>query len=432
MTKIVRKLVLLSIMISGTQVIELPLGSLSLFQISLILSIGFGFAGLLFKRHIFIGNYFFFSGVYAISSIVAFVISINPVWAKSYFLLGLMTAALIFIIPNYFENEDIDLLEKAIIRSQFIVFPFSLYSIYMFYVCGGLPNKINIIGGLSITLDSDTLLRGQASSQIRLMLPYSTPPVLSVALAICVMILITNKNLYGNKTRRLLIILFSVCLIFTGSRTGLIGLALAILILLYRKYHKKGKLKVSNVAILIFGFIGVLFLLAISQNSIYLVKFFRRFSNFDFLQDRHFLVPLDGLIIWISSLNSFFFGIGTGSSLFIQGAHTYLPAYFLNSFITLVAERGILGLYLVICLTSLPVSLLKKAKKLSDSKTESVGLSLMTGLLCCIFYEALNCYLLVFVIAVAFMTNKPKLSNKFQINTMNGDTYEYINNNSHF
>lgn len=412
MRELVRKAVLFTILISGTQVISLPFGSLSLFQISLVLTILLGGIGFYWYKKIYTGKYLSFTIIYLISSIIAWAISSNPSWAKSYCLLGIMTTAMVFIISNYFEVDDICLLEKTIVRSQYIVFPFSIYSIITFYFRGGLPNKINLFAGLFIQLDNDSLRRGQASSQIRLMLPYSTPPVLSVAMAMCIMILLANKTLYKPITRRLLICLYGFILVFTASRTGIVGLGLGILYIIFRNMQRKGKLRFSHFIAILCGIVLVGVLFVYLGNSTYIIKMVHRFQSFNLLNDRHVLVPIDGLIIWVSSIKNFFFGIGFGSSVNMTGAHTYLPAYFLNSFVTLVAERGILGLVIDFMLIALTRSLLKKVKYergLSverDTNYDSLALCLLTGLLSCIFYEALNCYLLVFVISIAFMADR--------------------------
>lgn len=71
----------------------------------------------------------------------------------------------------------------------------------MFYTNGGVPNHLDLFGGFYIDLDDDTLTRGQAASLLRLMLPYSTPPVLSLVMAMCVIMLLSNKDLYSKIMR---------------------------------------------------------------------------------------------------------------------------------------------------------------------------------------------------------------------------------------
>ena len=379
---------------------------MSLFQIFLIISIGFGIIGVLFIKRIYFGKYLIFSALYIISGIIARIISTNPSWAKSYLLLGLMTGAIVFIIPNYFDLRDIDLLEKTIIRSQYIVFPFSLYAFYMYYFKGGMPEEIKLFAGMSITLDPDTLLRGQASHQVRLMLPYSTPPVLSVAMAMCIILLLTNKHLFKKRIRNVLILLFSLIMVLTGSRTGMLGLALSLIVLFIQFFQYNFKIKKWHIFAIAALFVSVAAFFLYGRNITYISKMIMRFSKFSFLEDRHVLVPLDGLIIWFSSLETFLFGIGLGSSINIIGKHTYLPPYFLNSFVTLFTERGILGVFIVYMLISLTISLIKSKRKSLLLRQSNMGICLMTGLFCCIFYEALNCYLLIFVIAVSFMEDR--------------------------
>jgi hypothetical protein len=250
------------------------------------------------------------------------------------------------------------------------------------------------------------------------MLPYATPPVLSVAMAMCVILLITNKNLYNSISRYFLIVAYCVVLVMTASRTGILGLILGILIFMLRKWYCRNtdKIKLKHIIFVVGGLIvlPILFLSLFPnlQNVDYLTKMFTRFMAFDFVQDRHFLVPLDGILIWIDSLENFILGIGTGSSVNITGAHTFLPAYFLNSFVTLVVERGFLGLCIIMLLIFLTKNLFYKAKMNKDETSESVVFCLLTGLLSCIFYEALNCYTLVFVLAISFLADQYSIKTK--------------------
>ena len=168
MKKIAKKLIILSILLSGTQIVCLPIINLSIYQISLIISIFMSVIAII-SEQIYIpkGKYLLFCLLYFISSLLAWRISINPEWAKSYCLLGLLTTSLIFVIPILFEQNDVLMLQRALIRSQYIVFPFSVYSFYMFYFRGGLPSNISLFGGMYIALDADTIRRAQVSSRLR-------------------------------------------------------------------------------------------------------------------------------------------------------------------------------------------------------------------------------------------------------------------------
>lgn len=398
MNEIVRKLILLTILLSGTQVISLPFSNLTIFQISLIVSILCAVVGLIYNKIIRNGEYLVFSIIFALSSVLARIISTNPEWANSYLLLGLMTAALVFIMPNYFDIRDTNLLEKTLIRSQYLVIPFSFYSFYMFYYKNGLPMKVELVGGLFIELDQETILRGQASSQLRLMLPYATPPVLSVVMGMCIIMLLTNAELFTLKKRLFLLVLFAGVLLLTGSRTGMIGLFLALFFVALHYLGKRKSLNKKTMFCILFCVIGGLLVVIYGLNLEYGKKLLKRFALSNILEDRHLLVPLDGILIWLGSLKNFFLGIGFGSSVNMDGIHTYLPPYFLNSFVTLVAERGMAGLVIVIELFYLNWKILIKRQK----GAVSLGNALLVGMLCCVFYEALNCYFLIFTIAVGY------------------------------
>lgn len=402
MKKLSQNLILLTILLSGTQIVNLSISNLTIFQIILIITIICCIVNLFFFKKIFLGKYLFFGIVYGLSSVLAYFISTNPLWAKSYLLLGLMTALLVLFVPVYFKRNDIKLFEKTLIRSQYIVFPFSIYSIYMFYFKEGIPSYIELFAKMYINLDKDFLRRAQAASQIRLTLPYSTPPVLSIVMAMCITILLVDKEIFSNWIRKCLILSYSVVLIFTGSRTGIIALIIvqvAFFKLKNLKSIKKKNFYLIPVFLLIVSIIASKFL-----SSIYITKFINRFTVIKFsslMKDRHFLVPLDGIIIWISSVKNFLLGIGFGSSINMVGVHTFLPPYFLNSFITLIVERGMFGLGIVIILINLAISLISKIKNMKKEE-KAITYAYIVGLVSCIFYEGINSYFLIFIISISF------------------------------
>lgn len=405
MRKVARRLIIIAILLSGTQIIELPWTGLSFFQISLILAIVVSLLEIIFAQKIRLEGNIGFAIVFGISSVLAFFTSTYQSWAKSYLLLGLMTAALVLIIPFYFGINDIRLLEKTLIRSQYIVYPFSIYSLYMFYVRGGVPQHISLLGGLYINLDADFIKRAQASAQIRLTLPYSTPPVLSIVMSMCVIILLVDKQLFSKLVRILLIGGYFIVLLLTNSRTGLV--ALVIFEVLYVVAQKKVPQYVERKLVLSIAIIGGIAALIIMK--IYRTDFFRAFAlrlqamRFsELIENRHLWVPLDGLILWLSSFKRFVLGIGFGSSYNLMGAHTYLPPYFLNSFVTLCAERGVLGLLIVIYLIRLGTKIFRFSFQ-CKSEIKAISFAMVVGLISCFFYEAINCYFLIFTIAISYI-----------------------------
>ena len=378
MNNTIRNLFLLTILLSGTQVISSPFGGLSIFQISLLITVFVALLGIIRKRTVRKGIYLFVSFVWVVSSVVAWLVSINPSWANSYFLLGLMTSFFILLFPSYFDRNDVFILEKTLIRSQYIVLPFSIYFYYMFYTNGGVPNHLDLFGGFYIDLDDDTLTRGQAASLLRLMLPYSTPPILSLVMAMCVIMLLSNKDLYSKIMRYFLLLSYSLVLIMTGSRTGFIGLCLFAVVHLILKMlsfsrEKSAKYFVTILGVMIIAIIVFPFL----SDVVYIQKMFinrtEGFSCESLMSDRHFTVPLDGFLIWISS-------------------------------IPLLAERGLMGLLLCIFLISLSVSLYSKRAMMNYAE-KSLTYAFIVGMLSCVFYEGINCYFFIFVMSISFMVN---------------------------
>lgn len=407
MNDLSRKLILLTILMSGTQVITLPFGSLTIFQIILIITWIVSTINLLQQRYLIVGKYLIFALIFAASSVVAFATSTYASWARSYLLLGFMAAFLVLIIPTLFGRDDIQLLEKTLIRSQYIVLPFSIYSFYMFYFKGGLPDHISLFAGLYIDLDKDTISRAQAASQIRLTLPYATPPVLSIVMAMCIVMLFVDKKMFTKKIRWILIITYTVVLVLTGSRTGMIALAILAVLAAFKWGLQDRTIETKQIVGIIVGLFVGIELFAHIMNTTYMQKFINRFASVSLgslMTDRHFLVPLDGVIIWLSSLKNFFIGIGFGSSMNMQGAHTYLPPYFLNSFVTLVAERGVLGLLLVVMLIHLARRMMRRYGEM-ESNEKAITLAYVVGLISCAFYEGLTSYFLIFVIAVAYVVD---------------------------
>ena len=121
MKLIIKKMYLIAIVLSSTQIINLPFIGLSIFQIFLIFTFIMSIFGLGIIRRIKINNIgFLLVSIWAISSIIAYSISTYPQWAKSCCLVGLMTALFLFFMPIYFEKSDCDDIQKALIRSQYI------------------------------------------------------------------------------------------------------------------------------------------------------------------------------------------------------------------------------------------------------------------------------------------------------------------------
>lgn len=407
MKELAKKFLIASIVLSSTQIITISGLGLSIYQVALMLTFGVCFLGIFEIRYIKKGQYLSFAAIAAVSSVVAMETSIYPTWARSYFLLGLLTALLCLFIPVYFSRDDIPQLSKALIRSQYITIAFSIYGFFKFYFGGGIPNKITLLRLFSIELEKEFFSRGQAAGQIRLALPYSTPPILSVVMAVCIIILLFDKELYPKIAKWMLVVIFSVILILTGSRTGLIGLV-AFLLLEGVEHLLRNNFSISKrfFFVVFIAIIGVGIFGKMSGISVYLTKYIYRFANLfeagTLSANRHLWVPVDGLIIWLSSVKNFFVGIGFGSSYYMQGAHTYLPPYFLNSFVTWIVERGVMGVYLIASLIYMLLKF-KWNNALLLSAEKSIRNALYVVLISSMFYEVLNCYTAIIVVAICFV-----------------------------
>lgn len=402
--KFIKKMYLTTIFLLSTQIISLPGLNLTFFQIALIISsIGSMVVLLLSKRKYIIRPNFTLAMIWLVSAIIAFLLSTNSEWAKSMLLLSLMIVMFLLFIPFIFERNDIIKLEKALIRSQYVTILFSMYTYYSFYYKGGLSSHIQLPFGMYINISNEFIMRAQASNQVRLALPFATPPVLSIVMAMCVIILLIDRDIFSNIIRYLLITLYSIILIFTGSRTGVIGLVVAALIFWVPDFFKRERangFSIKNAFLILFAMISTTYIL--QSNSQYIMKFFSRFLITDILNHRHLLVPLEGILIWLSSIKNFTLGIGFGSSLYIQGMHTYLPAYFLNSYVTLVAERGLMGLYIVFELIRILVLGVKRRKKIENHQ-KAIYASLTVALVSSIFYEVLVSYFVVIILAIQYI-----------------------------
>lgn len=393
-----KKLLLLTFLLSPTHTIKLQGLGLSIFQIVLILTSIVCLLDLKLPK----GKYKTFAFVYGISCFVPYFLSTSSE-ATSYFLVALMSLILFIIVPSYFNKEDIPLLEKTFIRAQYIVIPLTLVSVYYFYQIGAIPETIHLPGGFYISMDEEASIRGRSGSAIRAMLPYATPPVLSVIMAMSIVLLYYGKNLFRTKIRIFLMIVFTVILIMTASRTGIYGLAMFMFL---RLLTQRISARTFAYSILIAFFIFVFSYF--SEQIDFFEKFMGKMTEADassISEDRHLLVPLDGLLLWIDSLSNFLFGIGYGSSLNLKGAHTFLPPHFLNSFVTLIAERGILGLLCVSMLLSMALRLYKKRNKNDESKN-GVVYAFITLLFSTLFYETFNTYVIIYFIAVMWVADK--------------------------
>lgn len=396
----IKKMCLVSIILSSFQCVNISFFGLSLFEISSIITILLAMLYYIINKTVIKkGIYLYYSMLIIISSLLSWTISTNRTWANSYILLSILIAMFVFVIVNFFDVQDFRLLLKFLIYSQIITIIFSVFTYYHYYFGNGIHENMNFFG-VQLVIDNEMVLRMQASSQVRFTLPYATPPQLSVVMAICIYILYKVEDLFPKYLRYFFLCSFVLILIFTGSRTGIYAL-IATLIITHLKIKK---IKLTKKKIFYFIFSTILFSVCLIyiSNLTYVTKMISRFSIENLFEDRHFLVPLDGLIIWLSNIKNFILGIGFGSSINMIGAHTYLPAYFLNSYITIIVERGLLGIFIVLILIGNLFVYNRFSKKTDIRIYVAVVGTYLIVLISYLFYEIQYNYFVIFVIAISF------------------------------
>ena len=400
MVKFIRFLILCCILLCGAQIIKPPVGPFSVFQLWLIITFAVSLPHYIVnsKRR---GIYSVVSILWIICTLIAYITSINPNWARGSLLYGIMASLLFLIIPNYFNRNDVNLIIKTFIRSQYIVIPFSIAA--PFY---GVSTHIDLPFGLYIELGQEFLDSMYSTrGMIRLMLPYHTSPVLAVVMEICILLLMFSKNVFPDPIKYILVVAYSAILIFSGSRTGYVGM-FAIFILISFNGDFKNILRKVNKVFLVIAIAVIVpslyYVLNLDYVETILINRTAEHAAEGLMNDRHFLVPFDGILIWLQSAGNFLFGIGSGSSAMMKGYHTFLPPHFLCSPVTLIVESGLLGLALVFLIFKVSFKIYRYRKLLTYNE-KALCYSLIACLVSSITYEIFNSFFVIFVLAVSFM-----------------------------
>lgn len=383
----------------------MPIASISVYRLVLLFTTFIAIIYIIKIGKFRKGRYLYFSVLLCISP-VAYYISTNKEWAFSFMLNDFMGILLVFLVSNFFSYKDKDILMKAFIQSQFFTIAFSAYSIFMYYLGGGIPQNISFLKIFNIVLSEEFLRRGAISNQIRLSLPYATPPHLSIVMAIALCILIFNKSIYEKRIRYILMVLFSIILLLTNSRTGIAAGLLMILLSALIKFNYKINVRrtIAVICVIVISYVALMLF-----NIEYINKLLSRFIIKDITQDRHLLVPLEGILIWTASLKNFIIGIGYGSSINLTGKYTILPPYFLNSFVTLIVEKGIVGLMIVFEFIRLLLIGLKQIKhKYSFCSQNTIWHAYLITFISFMFYEAKQNISIWIIISIIYMIDQQK------------------------
>ncbi len=348
MAKWAKKFTLLAILFYPLDTFKLAmLPGLSLYRIMLIMATVTAFMSFFRQGRVSIPKkivipYIILS---VVSAIVSAVISSEPAYANSAMLNEISGVILILLIVILFKYDDVDILLKQYVRSAYWGIPFAVFSWFVLFQNPGEAEIICQFGGLvkmDITEEFIT-----SCYHMRLMLPYSSSSVYSGVLATTIAILVCDNSMYKPVQRYLLIMVFSLLLVMTQARTGLFALAVLLFIYILRMKDKNRKTKM----LLLGGCAIICVVLFVSTDEEFVRKFLARFSNNDsdasIFEDRHFLVPLEGIRIWLTDVKNFLVGIGYGSAINIQGKWTVIPYFFFNSYITQIVAKGLAGVWIV-------------------------------------------------------------------------------------
>ena len=405
MTNIARKATLLAIFLyplDGFKFSFFP--SMSLYRVALVFALFAGLFSCCVKGKIKVCNHIAlpFIMIAAISTILSNYISTEPAYASSAMLNELSGVVMVFLIVTLFDFNDTDVLLKQFVRSAYIGIPFALLSWGIIFQNPSEIESFCSFGGLFDFEITDELVA--SAYNMRLVLPYSSSSVYSGVLAITIAILICDNTMYKNKTRNVLIMVFALLLIMTQARTGMLALAIFVFIYLLKMRDQKRKAKM-----ILLGVVAVLcIVLFVGSDEDFVRKLLSRFNSTDtdtsIFEDRHFLLPLEGIYIWFSSVKNFLFGIGYGSCIDIPGQWTDIPYFFFNSYITQIVAKGLFGVAIVgmWLLAKYRLGSLFRNRDNYSSKTK-VNAAFTVLLIACLTYEFYPYYAFFIIFGIVLL-----------------------------
>lgn len=348
MTNIAKKATLLAIFLyplDGFKFSFFP--SMSLYRVTLMFAFLVGILSCCAKGKIKVCNHiaipFIMTAI--VSTILSNFVSTEPAYASSAMLNELSGVMMVFLIVTLFDFNDTDILLKQFVRSAYIGIPFAILSWGFIFRNPAEIESFCSFGGLFDFEITEELIA--SAYNMRLVLPYTSSSVYSGVLAITIAILICDNTIYKTVTRNVLIMIFVLLLIMTQARTGMLALAVFVFIYILKMSDQKRKSKM----ILLCFVVTLCIILFIGSDDDFVRKLLSRFNgndaNTSIFEDRHFLLPLEGILIWISGVKSFLFGVGYGSCIDFPGKWTDIPYFFFNSYITQVVAKGLLGVAIV-------------------------------------------------------------------------------------
>jgi len=335
--------------------IKMPIINISIYRISAVILILF-FLFRIFRRGEIKKSYIYlFLPMIVISSFIGLINSIDPVLNNDVFFSDVMGVLIIFIFINIYKYEDISFLLDSYLYSLIPVVFFNAYIYYVYFFQGKMLKGISVFNIYNFEISDSVLRRWTISGMPRASMPFSSPPLLGLAISIGIIIIFFKLN---SKIKiklyiwyYLFLILLVIVFFCTMSRSIIVALCITFLTMIFLERIKIKKIRTKNVYKVRWRYLFILFLLTLLIFYFLLPsnvgpKLLSRLiqSNFESLsKERHYLVLLDGTILWTENIKNFLIGIGTGSSIYYTGKHTFFGPNFFNSYFTILVERGILG-----------------------------------------------------------------------------------------
>lgn len=414
MSDVARKAALLAIFFYPLDILKFSFfPSLSLYRATLIFAFVFASFSCIIRGRIRANNpiAFVYIVLAAITAIMSYFVSTEPKYAFSEMLNELSGVMIIFVIITQFDENDTDILLKQFVRSAYAGIPFAIVSWFVLFRNPSQLENVCSMGGLfKVDITEELII---SCNHMRLTLPYSSSPAYSGVLAATIVILLCDNTAYKPFHRNVLTIIFSLMLILTLSRTGWLALGIFVIIYLVRMSDAGRKTRLVLTGVIVFACV----FLSFAGDAEFLRKMLNRIiddgSKVSFWEDRHFLLPLEGLNIWCSDIKNFLFGIGYGSSININGKWTHIPYFFFNSYVTQIVAKGLSGVVIVCMwlLTKIKLGLLFENRNNYSCKTKA-NAAFTVLLISSLTYEFYPYYAFYILFSVALLNICSRQSNK--------------------
>jgi len=369
--------------------------------------------------------------LYSISSVLAYLLSTNKEWASGLMMNDLMGMAIVFIFINIYRAEDAVKIYNTILKSMIFPILITLYEYFLFFILDkrmtGIKG-INIFNILILNVSPEQIVANRAAGLPRLRYPFYTSPAFALSVSIGLIILsfmLLYKSKKSNLKNIIFIGLLLIMVVGALSRSTIVALVITGIMLSFigigtYKVQAPGIRKRIFITSFIISIIMAIVFITEPISSISVLK--QRLSELfsvEFLEHRHYLVRLESLHIWLSSVKNFLVGIGSGSGIYMTGKYTYLPPHFLSPYFTILAERGLIGVFSIISIYFVVLRKSYRRMRLtSEFEYASYFYTLLFVMIAFLFYE-LRAILSVWTILAlgCVLTNTKKRS-------IRGDKYE--------